>query len=35
VRLFAYSPETAALLPLSIAEGLKGNYAPLGGSRNC
>jgi len=31
VRLFAYSPETAALLPLSIAEGLKGNYAPLAG----
>ncbi|MGH8121185.1 MAG: alpha/beta fold hydrolase, partial [Rudaea sp.] len=24
VRMFAYSPETAALLPLSIAEGLKG-----------
>jgi pimeloyl-ACP methyl ester carboxylesterase len=31
VRLFAYTPETAALLPLSIAEGLKGNYAPLAG----
>jgi pimeloyl-ACP methyl ester carboxylesterase len=31
VRLFAYSPETAALLPLSIAEGLKGNYTPLAG----
>ncbi|MFT3790643.1 MAG: alpha/beta hydrolase [Rudaea sp.] len=31
VRMFAYSPETAALLPLSIAEGLKGNYAPLAG----
>lgn len=31
VRLFAYSPETAALLPLAIAEGLKGNYAPLAG----
>lgn len=31
VRMFAYKPETAALLPLSIAEGLKGNYAPLAG----
>lgn len=31
VRMFAYSPETAALLPLSIAEGLKGNYTPLAG----
>ena len=31
VRLFAYSPETAALLPLSIDEGLKGNYTPLAG----
>lgn len=31
VRMFAYAPETAALLPLSIAEGLKGNYAPLAG----
>src|SRR5262249_11650139 len=31
VRMFAYSPETAALLPLSIAEGLKGNYMPLAG----
>jgi len=31
VRLFAYTPETAALLPLSIAEGLKGNYTPLAG----
>jgi len=31
VRLFAYSPETAALLPLSIAEALRGNYAPLAG----
>jgi pimeloyl-ACP methyl ester carboxylesterase len=31
VRLFAYAPETAALLPLSIAEGLKGNYTPLAG----
>ncbi|MEO8804433.1 MAG: alpha/beta hydrolase [Rudaea sp.] len=31
VRMFAYSPETAALLPLSIAQGLKGDYAPLAG----
>lgn len=31
VRLFAYTPESAALLPLSIAEALKGNYAPLAG----
>ena len=31
VRLFAYTPETAALLPLSISEGLKGNYTPLAG----
>jgi pimeloyl-ACP methyl ester carboxylesterase len=31
VRLFAYSPETAALLPLSIAEALRGNYTPLAG----
>ncbi|MBS0558036.1 MAG: alpha/beta fold hydrolase [Proteobacteria bacterium] len=31
VRMFAYTPETAALLPLSIAEGLKGDYAPLAG----
>ena len=31
VRMFAYTPETAALLPLSIAEGLKGNYTPLAG----
>ena len=31
VRLFAYAPETAALLPLSIAEGLKGNFTPLAG----
>ncbi len=29
VRMFAYTPETAALLPLSIAEGRKGHYAPL------
>jgi pimeloyl-ACP methyl ester carboxylesterase len=31
VRIFAYTPETAALLPLSIAEALKGNYTPLAG----
>ncbi len=31
VRMFAYSPETAALLPLSIAEGLRGDYTPLAG----
>jgi pimeloyl-ACP methyl ester carboxylesterase len=31
VRLFAYTPETAALLPLSIAQGLSGDYAPLAG----
>ncbi len=31
VRMFAYSPEAASLLPLSIAEGLKGNYTPLAG----
>jgi pimeloyl-ACP methyl ester carboxylesterase len=31
VRLFAYSPETAALLPLTINDGLKGDYTPLAG----
>jgi len=31
VRLFAYTPETAALLPLSIAQGLKGDDTPLAG----
>jgi pimeloyl-ACP methyl ester carboxylesterase len=31
VRLFAYSPETAAMLPLSIDDGLKGDYTPLTG----
>jgi pimeloyl-ACP methyl ester carboxylesterase len=31
VRLFAYTPETAALLPLSIAQALRGNYTPLAG----
>lgn len=28
-RLYAYSPETAALLPLTISETLKGNTSPL------
>jgi pimeloyl-ACP methyl ester carboxylesterase len=31
VRMFAYTPESAALLPLSIAQGLKGNLGPLMG----
>ncbi len=31
VRLFAYTPETAALLPLSISQGLHGDYTPLVG----
>jgi pimeloyl-ACP methyl ester carboxylesterase len=31
VRLFSYTPESAAVLPLSIAEALKGDYAPLAG----
>ena len=31
VRMFAYSPETAALLPLSISQGLRGDYTPLVG----
>lgn len=31
VRMFAYTPETAALLPLSISEGIKGDYRPLAG----
>ncbi|MDE1884970.1 MAG: alpha/beta fold hydrolase [Xanthomonadaceae bacterium] len=31
VRMFAYTPETAALLPLSIKEGLQGDYTPLAG----
>jgi pimeloyl-ACP methyl ester carboxylesterase len=31
VRLFAYEPETAALLPLSISEGLRGDFIPLAG----
>lgn len=31
VRLFAYTPESAALLPLSISEALRGNFAPLAG----
>lgn len=29
VRMFAYSAETAALLPLSLDQALQGNYAPL------
>jgi pimeloyl-ACP methyl ester carboxylesterase len=29
VRLFAYTPETSALLPLAIAEAGRGNLAPL------
>lgn len=31
VRFFAYTPESSALLPLSIAEGLRGNFTPLAG----
>lgn len=31
VRLFSYSAETAALLPLSVAQAAQGNYAPLMG----
>ena len=34
VRMFAYTPETAALLPLSIAEGLQGDFTPLAGQQN-
>jgi pimeloyl-ACP methyl ester carboxylesterase len=30
-RLFAYTPETAALLPMSIAAGLRGDYTSLAG----
>ena len=29
VRMFAYTPETAALLPLSISHGLQGDFTPL------
>jgi pimeloyl-ACP methyl ester carboxylesterase len=29
VRMFAYTPETAALLPLSISQGLHGDFTPL------
>lgn len=29
VRLFAYAPETAALLPLALERAAKGDYAPL------
>lgn len=28
-RIYAYTPETAALLPLSVAQALGGDYAPL------
>ncbi|GAA0712215.1 alpha/beta fold hydrolase [Dokdonella soli] len=28
-RLYAYLPETSALLPLAVAQALKGDYAPL------
>ena len=28
-RMYAYAPETSALLPLSIAQALQGDYAPL------
>lgn len=31
VRMFAYSPETAALLPLSISQDLHGDYTPFVG----
>ncbi|MEP6485397.1 MAG: alpha/beta hydrolase [Rudaea sp.] len=31
VRMFAYTPETAALLPLSISRGLQGDYTSLVG----
>jgi pimeloyl-ACP methyl ester carboxylesterase len=31
VRMFAYTPETAALLPLSISEGLRSDFTPLAG----
>ncbi|WP_300615938.1 alpha/beta hydrolase, partial [Dokdonella sp.] len=30
-RLFAYAPETSALLPLAVDRALKGDYAPLTG----
>lgn len=33
VRLFAYEPETAALLPLSIDAAARGDFAPLLGQR--
>jgi pimeloyl-ACP methyl ester carboxylesterase len=29
VRMYAYSPETSALLPLTLHEASKGNYAPM------
>lgn len=31
VRMFAYMPETAALIPLAVREAAAGNYAPLMG----
>lgn len=31
VRMYAYSPETAALIPLSVQQALADNYAPLMG----
>lgn len=30
-RMYAYAPETSALLPLSIAQALQGDHAPLAG----
>jgi pimeloyl-ACP methyl ester carboxylesterase len=31
VRMFAYSPETASLIPLSVSQALEGHYTPLMG----
>jgi pimeloyl-ACP methyl ester carboxylesterase len=31
VRMFAYAPETAALIPLAVREATRGDYAPLMG----
>ncbi|MBN8481276.1 MAG: alpha/beta fold hydrolase [Xanthomonadales bacterium] len=31
VRLYAYAPETAALIPLTVKQGLAGNFAPMMG----
>ncbi len=33
VRMYAYTPETAAMLPLAIARGLKGDYTSLAGQQ--